>query len=255
VLVENTLFGNVDKVETAIQRLRTYEPPDGYYLAYSGGKDSTCIYHLAKMAGVKFDAHYNITTVDPPELVRFVRLHKDVTMEHPRKSMWQLIEVNMSPPTRIQRFCCRELKERGGIGRTVMTGVRWEESAKRSGRKMYEPDRKKKIMYLHPIIDWTEADVWEFIDGYKLPYCELYNEEYSRLGCIGCPFKGPVGMKKDFERWPVFRDAYLRAFQKMLNRRKLKGKANTSWHTPEDVMRWWISGKAMVFEGELFKTN
>ena len=61
------------KVELAIERLKAFEPPDGYYVAFSGGKDSQCIYHLCQIAGVKFDAHYAITSVDPPELVRFIR--------------------------------------------------------------------------------------------------------------------------------------------------------------------------------------
>lgn len=67
MLVETNLFGTTDKVQKAIDRLRMFEPPEGYYLAFSGGKDSQTIYHLTKMAGVKFDAHYNHTTVDPPE--------------------------------------------------------------------------------------------------------------------------------------------------------------------------------------------
>ena len=73
--MEETLFGVYDKVETAIQRLRAFEPPEGYYLAFSGGKDSQCIYHLCKEAGVRFDAHYSLTTVDPPEAVYFIREH------------------------------------------------------------------------------------------------------------------------------------------------------------------------------------
>ena len=47
--------------------------PDGYHLAFSGGKDSMVLYHLAKMAGVKFKAHMQVTTIDPPELMQFVR--------------------------------------------------------------------------------------------------------------------------------------------------------------------------------------
>lgn len=71
--MEETLFGLQDKVATAIQRLRTFVPPDGYYVCFSGGKDSQCVYHLCKEAGVKFDAHYSHTTVDPPELIYFMR--------------------------------------------------------------------------------------------------------------------------------------------------------------------------------------
>ena len=67
-LVYDDLLGHHDRVAEAIKRLKTFEPPEGYFLAFSGGKDSQAVYHLAKMAGVKFDAHYSLTTVDPPRL-------------------------------------------------------------------------------------------------------------------------------------------------------------------------------------------
>jgi UDP-glucose 4-epimerase len=47
------MFGVRDKVAIAIDRLRYFEPEEGYYLCFSGGKDSQVIYHLAKEAGVK----------------------------------------------------------------------------------------------------------------------------------------------------------------------------------------------------------
>lgn len=134
-LFEETLFGHVDKVQKAIDRLKAFEPEEGYYLAFSGGKDSQCIYHLAKMAGVKFDAHYSITTVDPPELMKFVQeYYPDVEWErhywnddpekHPEHyysdgrphqiTMWNLIADHTIPPTRQARYCCSALKESGG---------------------------------------------------------------------------------------------------------------------------------------------
>ena len=48
MLIENTLFGTVDKVQVAIDKLKKYEPPEGYYVCFSGGKDSTVIYDLVK---------------------------------------------------------------------------------------------------------------------------------------------------------------------------------------------------------------
>ncbi len=39
-LIEKTLFETVDKVDKAVMRLKHFEPPEGYYLAFSGGKDS-----------------------------------------------------------------------------------------------------------------------------------------------------------------------------------------------------------------------
>jgi phosphoadenosine phosphosulfate reductase len=81
LLIEHDLFrGRIDKVAMAIERMKAFEPPEGYYLAYSGGKDSDTILALAKMAGVKFDAHYHLTTVDPPELVYHVRRHPAVDL-------------------------------------------------------------------------------------------------------------------------------------------------------------------------------
>ena len=246
-LIENKLWGVEDKVEIAIARLREFEPAEGYYLAFSGGKDSQCIYHLAKLAGVKYDAHYNLTTVDPPELVYFIREHyPDVEVHLPDKTMWTLIVENGMPPTQLVRYCCRELKERGGQGRVTVTGVRWQESSKRKKRSMSETcymDGTKT--YLHPIIDWTSDDVWQFIkERLQIPYCQLYDEGYTRLGCVGCPMSNTKGMEKDFKRWPKIRQAYVKAFGRMVAERKRKGlDSKVNWHTGEDVMRWWIKRK------------
>ena len=75
-----TLFIDIEtKIKRSIHAMQTFEvkalqmSPEGYYLCFSGGKDSQVIYALAKMAGVKFQAYYNITTVDQPELVHFIR--------------------------------------------------------------------------------------------------------------------------------------------------------------------------------------
>lgn len=137
MLGQLNLWGK-NKVEVAIDRLQSFEPKEGYYLAFSGGKDSQCIYHLAKMAGVKFDAHYRITSVDPPELVRFIKTqYPDVALDYPRDAdgnvitMWNLISKQTIPPTRKARYCCDKLKESGGEGRLTVTGVRWAESPAR----------------------------------------------------------------------------------------------------------------------------
>lgn len=101
MLKEQTLFGEIDKVDLAIRRIKLHEPPEGYYVAFSGGKDSCVILDLVKRAGVKFDAHINLTTVDPPEVIRFVRQqYPEVIMEKPQISMKKLIEKKGILPTR-----------------------------------------------------------------------------------------------------------------------------------------------------------
>lgn len=267
-------MSGLDKVETAIKRLQAFEPPEGYYLAFSGGKDSVVVKALADMAGVKYDAHYNSTSVDPPELIYFIREnHPDVRFDYPtykdgtRATMWNLIPRKKMPPTRIARYCCEVLKEAGGEGRFAVTGVRWAESARRAssraglelsdgtktGRRLQEdpdnPENAKMARFcptkgkhiLNPIIDWEDSDVWEFIRKYDVPYCTLYDQGYKRLGCIGCPMS--TKQAEELERYPKYRRAYLRAFEKMLQELQLQDDSRrATWKTPEDVMKWWIGG-------------
>lgn len=256
-----------DPVQIAIKRLQAFEPPEGYWLAFSGGKDSCVIKRLADMAGVKYEAHYNVTSVDPPELVRFIRRsYPDVIFDMPELSMWQLIVRKMMPPTRFMRYCCAELKEHSGCGHVVVTGVRWAESARR--QKLYgiakvcrknedksiilndENDESRRLVencyrtektLVNPIVDWSDDDVWDFIRKYNVPYCGLYDEGWKRLGCIGCPMAGTKRREKEFERYPKIRAAYIRAFDRMLEARKAAGK-DTKWKTGQEVFDWWIRG-------------
>lgn len=240
MLVDHTLFGKVDKVAEAIERLRQYEPPEGYYLAYSGGKDSDTILALAKMAGVKFDAHYQLTTVDPPEVVRHIKAHPEVEIHRPEKTMWQLIKQKGFPPLRQVRYCCQILKEGGGEGRVVVTGVRHAESFRRSKRELIEQDTKRNKRYVNPIIDWSDDDVWEFIHKYSIPYCTLYDEGWKRLGCVCCPNGNQIEQAK---RWPKIADAYRRACIRACEERIKKGlPIYGHWTNGEEMYEWWIGG-------------
>ena len=245
------------------------------YVAFSGGKDSVAVYGVCRMAAEKLgkdvldicEFHYNITNVDPPELVMFIkREFPFVVRDLPKKTMWQLIPEHRMPPTRIVRYCCSELKERGGRGRFCVTGVRWAESARRrdsrgvfedvgrtkkDARILFEDneeDRRElehcipKQKYIcNPIVDWDEGTVWKFIKEQGLPYCSLYDEGFKRLGCIGCPMSSRNEKLRAFARWPKYRDQYIRTFGRMLATRNEAG-LKTEWKNGEEVMEWWING-------------
>lgn len=289
-LITYDLFGKKrDKVEEAINRFKAFEPEDGYYLAFSGGKDSQCIYHLAQMAGVKFDAHYRITSVDPPELVRFIKQqYPEVSMDFPRDkdgkviTMWNLIPRKMMPPTRLVRYCCATLKETGGAGRIVITGVRHAESVRRkelhgvvdihsadakrtasanganfsqnvrgglilnldndAERRTVEQCFRTNKTMLNPIIDWDDTDVWEFLnDVAKVPHCELYDNGYKRLGCIGCPMA--TNRENELEQYPKYKAHYMRAFARMIQERNRRGREK-NFTSPQAVMDWYL-GKTL----------
>jgi len=238
------------RVEEAIRRLQEYEPEEGYYLAFSGGKDSIVIYDLAVQAGVTFDAHFHKTTVDPPEVVKFIRdNYPSVAWDKPRRSMFQLIEHKKILPSRIIRYCCSELKEMHGIGRTVVMGVRRAESVKRANRPVFEASsRNKKTNYLCPIVDWSTEEVWQYIRMNRLAYPCLYDEGKTRVGCIMCPMQGTKGMLEDAKRYPKYYNAYLKAIERAMKARQAEGERICWGNTPEEVMYKWIYNADLDFK-------
>lgn len=275
--------GLAEKERRSIETLQAFQPKDGngYYLCYSGGKDSDVIRILAQLAGVKHDIVHNLTTVDAPETVYYVRSIPNVIINRPEKSMWKLIPDKLIPPTRLVRYCCAELKERGGKGRLKITGVRKAESFARSersdlvqligkpkttqrladdlganyrvnkqgglimnmdndpARRLVEHCYRTVSTMINPIIEWSDNDVWEFLNHYGCESNPLYKCGCSRIGCIGCPMQGGKRMKQDFEKYPIYRSNYVKAFDRMLSERKRQN-LPTTWEIGEDVMRWWV---------------
>lgn len=266
---------------------RMYNAP--LLLCYSGGKDSDVLLQLAINSGIDFEVLHNHTTIDAPETVYHIRnTFKKLelqgikcTIEKPtykgeRVTMWSLIPMKMFPPTRIVRYCCTVLKERGGRNRAIATGVRRAESVARSKRDIYEDynsDKKKKIILnndnddkrrwfercqkqaktiINPIVDWNDENIKDYIQSEKIDLNPLYCEGFKRVGCVGCPMAGKHRYV-EFRRYPTYKKAYIHAFDRMLSARIANEKDKTKWQTGYDVFRWWLEEDYRQYEiGEEF---
>ena len=255
----------------------------------SGGKDSSVCKELALRSGIPFEIIHNHTTADAPETVRFIRqeakrfedLGIKYTINMPmykgkRTSMWSLIPQKLMPPTRLVRYCCAVLKETGGAGRFIATGVRWAESASRKNnrgiyekngdtehriilnndnddrRMLFENCRLKSKRTVNPIIDWTDDDVWDFLTSDPVPVNPLYAEGWCRVGCVGCPMAGQKVRELEFARFTKYKNLYLLAFRNLLEERSNRGKY-ISWETPMDVFNWWMEYDVLPGQIDLFE--
>lgn len=268
--IRNASHGLKSKIIYSVELMRKAEsmalkldPNNGYWMGVSGGKDSQALYHIAKMAGVKFKAHMNLTSVDPPEVIRFVKEHyPDVELIKPKMSIYEMAKRKHILPTMRFRWCCAEFKETSGVGKVTLIGIRKQESARRSKRNEVELGNHKfsgnfdqwseheekmvtcvggndKIL-VSPIIYWTERDVWEFLNENGIPHCKLYDEGYIRIGCILCPMSNYKSKIRDMKRYPHAKRNWIKTIQWLID----NGYSFTDNPNAEFGFNWWISGKS-----------
>lgn len=233
---------------------------------------------LVEMAGVKYHAEMQVTSVDSPNLMKFVRKsYPRVKLNLPMLNMRELILKKGMLPTRQARFCCSELKEQAGSGCCTCIGIRKAESAKRAkrhqvevegqrigydiidgklheqnswGGQLFDNERPVNIycvsgkdkVVISPIFDWIDSDVWEFIHKHNLPYCDLYDKGFHRIGCLFCPMASPKEKAREFRMFPVFaKRVYIRAISELMKLGKYE-----MFDTPEQVFWWWLSNESAV---------
>ena len=117
--------------------------------------------------------------------------------------------------------------------------------------------KQNKELLAQPIYNFTENDIWQYLSENGIEVNPLYQQGYTRVGCIGCPMATGKAREKEFKDFPTYRKAYHNAFDKMLKARKAKGKDDVTgkdgyhaWHTAEDVMSWWMEEYKYNIKGQ-----
>lgn len=108
-------------------------------------------------------------------------------------------------------------------------------------RKVIEHCQLKNKIAVNPIIGLKDKDIWEITDWLNIEKNPLYEMGYDRVGCIGCPLARTCQRKKEFDDFPKYKEAYIRAFDRMLKERKRRGIETTKWKTGEEVFAWWMN--------------
>ena len=118
--------------------------------------------------------------------------------------------------------------------------------------KFIEQAKQNKALLCNPIYQWEDSDIWNFIRGRGMKYNPLYDRGFHRIGCIGCPLSSKS--KIELELYPVFKDNYKKAFQRMLDKRKTEGKDNSigKWKDAESVYKWWVQDDTLDGQLSLF---
>ncbi|MBQ3770396.1 MAG: phosphoadenosine phosphosulfate reductase family protein [Bacteroidaceae bacterium] len=192
-------------------------------IAYSGGKDSDVLLHLAKSANIPFRAIYKNTTIDPPRTIAHAKA-MGAEIRAPTKTFAQLIAEN-GLPNRFRRFCCSELKEYK-ICDNVAIGVRKAESRKRNERykepiecRVFSKSRNERQQRFYPLLEWTDEDIKDYITENNIQCHPLYYtngmfDVTKRLGCMCCPLMSRRKRIAEFASHPQIVKLYIRAMGK-----------------------------------------
>lgn len=181
-----------EKVERSLALIQEAYKRYGESLAVANslGKDSVCVWDLAKRVSPKIRGFIITTRYKPKKTIDFMY---EMVKRYPELSIFKSdIEIPDKLYETDPDRCCYLLKveptrraiEQMGV-KCWITGLRCTEGRTRTDFKEIE-ERDKGLIKLNPILIWKEREVWQYLAVYGVKVNPLYAEGYRSLGCEPC---------------------------------------------------------------------
>lgn len=195
-LSKNSINGDLrNKINKSIQKINLGISKAGSQdiaIAWKGGKDTTSMMHIIKTiyGKIPFKVFFNDTTLEFKETYKFIEKMKKlwnldlIVLKHDeeelkayhkekdfdkKKELANLMKIN-SIKRAVKKY---------KIG-AFMLGIRRDENPARKNVKYFS--KRVDHMRIHPMLDWTEKDIWEYINHFGIPYNDLYDKGYRSVG-------------------------------------------------------------------------
>ena len=174
-------------------------------LLWAGGKDSTAMLAIAMKAFAKlkkfpFKVMFLDTGYQFTETYEYLEKYaKEWNLDFIRQKNEKALKEGINPFTTNLLHCCNKLKTENLANAikendfdAVIVGIRWDEHGVR-GKETYFSERKDPDhVRIHPILNWSEKQIWQYIKQNKIPYNPLYdrvehgNLIFRSIGCWPC---------------------------------------------------------------------
>lgn len=204
-----------DTIKQAFERLDRIQASEMHpaAVAWTGGKDSTVALdiwrrylqergHTTRVLAVSLDTGLKFAAIRQfrDRLARDWDIDLHILRPGP--------EADSVPVAADPLACCKVRKilplkkglQQLGIS-LLLSGLRRDEHPDRASRPWVEERSDPTHLFAHPVLEFTEMDIWAYITSRNLPYCELYTQGYRSLGCEPCTaHPATMGQKSFSER-------------------------------------------------------
>lgn len=158
-------------------------------VAWTGGKDSTVLLHLIQQVSnnkIPIRVFFNDSGYEFPEVEKFIsKLKEDWKLELIRFKHSRVFreKIKLKPTSLLFRQAKIDSIKRAVKKYRIkifISGIRRDEHPTRATEKYIS--QKEDHARVHPILDFTEDEIWKYIKKYNVPYVSLYDKGYRSLG-------------------------------------------------------------------------